>query len=493
MSTDSTHHIRFWPVMIAIFLGSFVTVLSMSTINIAIPVLMNELNSSLSTMQWTITGFMLAMGTVAPLTGFLGDRFSYKRLYVFALVGFTVTSALCALAWDPASLVFFRILQGCFTGLVMPATMTIIYQVVPRERQAMAISLWSLSAMLAPAFGPTISGWLIDNWNWQFMFWFNVPFGIVSIVLAFILIPYYRLNVPKAFDFIGLLTVVVGSLSLLIAISEGHKWGWSDVKTIGLIALGIIVIGLFIWRELKVKVPLLNLRVFRNGRYTITLIIASIITISLYSGTYLTPLFLQQIQHVTPLDSGLILLPASLAMAIAMPAVGKLYGKIGPMRLMIAGIALIAVGTLALSWLSVDVSHGYIIFWMLVRNIGIALSTMPASNAGMEEIPRELSGHASSINNWIRNVLGSFAIALFTSMLASRQTVHVADLKSAAEGAGDQAAIGVQAFTMSVNDVYLLATIIVLVSLPIALLVRKKPKPEMAVASAADSGKSATA
>lgn len=479
MSADAQHHVKFWPVMTAIFLGSFVTVLSMSTINIAIPVLMHDMNAELSTIQWTITGFMLAMGTVAPLTGFLGDRFSYKRLYMFALIGFTVASGLCAVAWDPSSLIAFRILQGCFTGLVMPATMTIIYQIVPREKQAVAVSLWSLSAMLAPAFGPTISGWLIDNWSWEWLFLINVPIGILAIVLVALLIPYYRLNVPRSFDVIGLVTVVVGSLSLLVAFSEGHKWGWTDGKTDGLIALGLATLALFAWRELKTGVPLLNVRVFRNARYTITLIITSIITVSLYSGTYLTPLFLQNIQRVTPLDSGLILLPASLAMAVAMPAVGKLYARVGPLTLMVAGIALIAVGTLAMSWLSVDVPHEYVILWMTVRNIGIALSTMPASNAGMEEIPRELSGHASSINNWVRNVLGSFAIALFTSMLASRQTAHVAALKQAN---GADPAIPLQAFTLSVNDVYLLATVIVLAGVPLALLIRKKPKPEMAAA-----------
>ncbi|WP_261807770.1 MDR family MFS transporter [Paenibacillus sp. N3.4] len=472
MSKDDLQQVRFWPIMIAIFFGSFVSILSMSTINIAIPILSDHFHTDLSKIQWTITGFMLASGTIAPITGYLGERFSYKRLYALALVGFTVFSFLCAIAWDAPSLIAFRIIQGAFSGLIMPATMTIVYQVIPRDKQPIAISLWSLSAMMAPAIGPTLSGWLLQNWSWHWLFLMNVPVGIVAIILVMKLIPFYRLSVPKKFDLIGLVTVVTSSLSLLVAFSQGHAWGWTSGKVIGLFALGIVILLLFIWRELSVETPLLNIRVLKNSRYTLTLIISSIVTISLYSGTFLTPIFLQNIQHVTPLDTGLILLPASLVMALSMPIVGKLYGIVGPRVLMFSGIALIALGTLTLSWLSVDVSRGYIVFWMIIRNLGIALATMPSSNAGMEQIPRTMSGHATSISNWVRNVFGSFAIALFTSVLSSKTATHVTDLASG--GLKDKAQIGMLSFTMSVNDVYLLATFIVLVALPLTLFVRKR-------------------
>ncbi len=473
LEQQPNHNLPFWPIMIAIFFGSFVTILSMSTINVALPILMQHFNAELSTIQWTITGFMLATGTIAPLTGYLGERFSYKRLYMASLIGFTASSLLCAIAWDTTSLIAFRIAQGAFSGLVMPATMTIIFQVVPREKQAFAISLWSLSAMLGPAFGPTLSGWLIQSFSWHWLFLMNVPIGIISIILTIKLIPFYRLNVPKSLDVPGLLAVMGGSLSLLIAFSKGNSWGWSSWETLSMLGAGVILLILFVIRELNTSVPLLNLRVFTNLRYSLTLIISCIITISLYSGTYLTPLFLQNIQHVTPLDTGLILLPASLAMAFSMPIVGKLYAKVGPMLLMIIGILLIGIGTLALSWLSVDIPHSYIVLWMIVRNLGIAMATMPASTAGMEQIPITLSGHASSISNWVRNVLGSFSIALFTAMLGSRMTVHVADLTQESTPP-DAVSIQLASFTMSVNDVYLLATFVVLLGLPLCFWIRKR-------------------
>jgi len=463
--------VRFLPVMIAIFFGSFVSTLSVSTINIAIPVLQEHFTAGLGTVQWTLTGFMLAMGTFAPVTGYFGERFSYKWLYLFSLAGFTLASVLCALAWDIHSLIAFRIVQGAFSGLITPTTMAIIYQVIPREKQAMAISFWAVSAMLAPAIGPTFSGWLLDNVNWHWLFWMNVPFGIIGVLLIIPFIPYYRLNVPKAFDLIGLITVVVSSSSLLVALSQGHAWGWSSWETLTLFIVGFLFLILFIWRELTTETPLLNLRVLANKRYTLTLIISCIITISLYSGTFLTPVFLQNIQRVSTLDTGLILLPASLVMAFAVPFVGKLYGSAGPRVLLLIGIILMAAGTLPLSWLSIDIPHSYILFWMIVRNLGIAFAMMPANNAGMEQIPRQLSGHASSISNWTRNVFGSFAIAIFTSLLASRSATHAGDMVQS--GVTDERMIKMLSFTMSVNDVYLIATIIVLVAVPFCFLVPK--------------------
>ncbi|MBL0385231.1 multidrug efflux MFS transporter [Tumebacillus sp. ITR2] len=457
--------------MIAIFCGAFLTVLSTSTINVAVPVLIEHFHSDLSTMQWALTGFLLATGTTAPICGYLGERFSYKRLYLGSLIGFTLFSLLCAVAWNDWSLVAFRTMQGAFNGLVMPATMTIIFQVVPKEKQPLALSLWSLSSMLGPAIGPTLAGWLM-NFSWHWIFLLNVPIGLLSIILTQRLIPYYRLNVPKSFDLPGLLTCIAGSLSLLIAFSKGNAWGWGSLTTVSLLVFGVLMLALFLWREFKIDVPLLYVRVFENKRYNISLIILCIITLTLYSGTYLTPLFLQNVLLASPLDTGLILLPGSLVMALMMPLVGRLYSKTGPMPLMITGIVLIAIGTWQMAQLTPDTTRSYVVWWMVVRNLGISLSFMPSQTAAMEEIPRNVSGHASSITNWLRNMTGSFAIAMFTSMLGARETVHTADLT--AQHAGTAKQIAIHSFTLSMNDVYLLATFIALIGIPACFWVRKK-------------------
>jgi EmrB/QacA subfamily drug resistance transporter len=370
--------------------------------------------------------------------------------------------------------------------------MSIIYQVIPREKHAMAISFWSLAAMLAPAFGPTVSGWLLQKFAWEWLFLINIPICLIAIVLVAAYIPYYRLSIPKSFDSIGFVTVLVSSSTLLIGLSQGHTWGWSSAKTVTMLIVGALFLLAFIWRELTALTPLLNLRVFSNRRYTLSLLITNILTISLYSGTFLTPIFLQNIQHVSAMDTGLILLPASLVMALAMPFVGKMYSSVGPRWLMAIGVALLSVGTIFLSWLSIDVSHTYIIVWMTVRNLGIAFCMMPASNAAMERIDPLLSGHASSIMNWTRNVIGSFAIAIFTMILASHTSSHSADL--IAGGDTNKLHIGAMSFTMSVNDVYLVATLIAAIALPFCLFIGKvKPNAVVRTYSIASKGSTKTA
>ncbi|WP_267684448.1 DHA2 family efflux MFS transporter permease subunit [Nannocystis sp. SCPEA4] len=467
--------VRFWPFMFALFVGSFMSVLSSSTITLAIPELQRYFGAELSLLQWTLTGFMLAMGTSAPLTGYLGGRFSFKALYVASLVGFTLASVLCGLAWDTYSLVAFRFLQGAFSGAIMPATMTLIYQLLPRERQALAASLWSLSASLAPAFGPTFAGWLITLGDWRWLFFINVPLGLVAVALAARTIPYYRLQVPRAFDLPGLLTVITGTLSLLIALSQGRDWGWTNVSTVSLFVLGTLSLIGFVVRELRARHPLLDLRVLANRRYLVTLIISSIITISLYSGAFLVPVFLQTIQGVTPLETGLVLLPASLAMALLMPVVGRLYAPIGPRTLMTTGILMIAGGTYALSRLTLETSQTYLLVWMLVRNLGISLAVMPASNAGMEEIARERMGHASSISNWLRNVFGAFSIAIFTALLSLFSAREAESLVR--QGMTERGPVEALSLVAGINDVYLVATIVTLVAVPLSLGVRKANLP----------------
>ncbi|MEK4509066.1 MULTISPECIES: MDR family MFS transporter [Paenibacillus] len=459
---------HFWPIMIAIFFGTFVSVLSTTTINIAVPMLMDHFHTSLNTMQWMITGFMLATGVTAPLTGYLGGRFSYKRLYLFALIGFTIFSLLCAVAWGPTSLIVFRMLQGACSGLIMACTMTIIFQVIPIKRRAFAVSLWSLSAMVAPAIGPTFSGWLLQYASWHWLFLINIPVGIIAIILTQTLIPYYRMNIPKSLDVPGVITVVLGSLVLLTAFSQGSSWGWSSWKTISLIVVGIILLILFVWRELTTEVPLLNLRVFRNRRFTVMLSIYSIVTVAMYTGTYLTPLFLQTVQGETPLATGLILLPSSIVLALLSPIVGKLYPKFGPVKLISFGIVFIFLGLFMMSWLGVNVSNNFIMWAMIIRNFGLGFANVPSSTASMEEIPVEWSGHATSINNWIRNVLSSFAIAVFTSLLSSRSLFHSKELVSTS--VSDTNTIRLLSFTMGVDDVFVLGSIIVLCGLPLMFL-----------------------
>lgn len=463
----------FWSVMFPIFLGVFLSTFNTSAINIALPEFMGTFNTSLESVKWILTGFMLATGVACPLAGYLGEKFGCKRIYLIALIGFTIASILCTFSFNIVMLVAFRIIQGLFSGLIIPTTMTIIYQVVSREKHAFAVSLWSMASMLAPALGPTLSGWLVQYYSWKAIFMVNVPIGIITIILVIRFIPQYNLSKDSSFDFGGLVAVIILSLSTLVAFSEGSVWGWASYKTLLLIAVAIISLMIFVRRELSISSPALNIRLFKFTKYTVSIIAISIVTAALYAGTLLTPLYLQNTQHLSTLNTGLILLPPSLVMALMMPMVGSLYNRIDPRIIIMTGICFIALGSWKMSSLSYDSSHLYIIFWMTIRYVGISFSTMPITNSGMSIIPKPLLGHASSINNWLRQVSSSLAIGVFSSLLVMRTEYHTQVLNN--YSAADKL-ITEKAFTMGINDIYFISTIIVLIGLPISFMLKRSNK-----------------
>lgn len=458
----------FWSIIIAIFFGNFMAVLSTTTINVALPVFMTDFHVELTKVQWMMSGFMLATGVIAPIIGFMGDKLSYKRLYVIALLGFTLTSALCTFAWDMHSLIIFRILQGLFSGVIMPTTMTIIYQVIRKDKQVLAIGLWSVSAMLAPAFGPTLGGWLTEYYGWQSLFMMNVPVGILAMIFAQRFIPFYRLSKGIKLDIIGFIAVIVGTSSLLLASSEGHSWGWSSWKTISLFTIGIVFLIYFILRTLRVSNPLLNLRVFKIPRYTYSVIINCVITISLYAGTFLVPIYMQKIQNASALDTGLILLPGSIAMAIVSLLVGKIYDRVGPFLLILIGVIIMGFSTWELSRMDLETGMFFIALWLAIRYVGISLSNMPVTNAAMTAVPIQFTGHASAVMNWIRQGTAALSVSIFSSIISARTLTHLREIGTTTENAPNWA------LTKSIQEVFIVGTILALMAIPFIFLLRKR-------------------
>lgn len=478
-TTTRDNNSRYLLIISSLFLGTFLTALGTSTINLALTDLMKFFNTSLDAVKWAMTGFMLSTGIVAPITSYLGEKFSYKKLFLIAIIGYTVTSALCALSWSISSLVIFRIIQGAFNGMAMPATMSIIYQTIPSRRQSLAIGLWSMAAMLAPAVGPTLSGWLIQNFSWKGIFLINIPIGLIASVIVWKFTPYYKLNAPEGFDFFGFTTSLAAGLLLLTAFSEGASWGWNSKEIIILLLLGFITLGLFIKRELSTSSPALNLRIFKNRGYTMSIIVRAVITLSLYAGSLLTPLFLQNAQQLSPLDAGLVMLIPSLGMALSMIVVSKLYDLINPRILVVIGILAVGFGSFQMSHLNIETSRSYIIIWMLVRNMGISFTMMPVTNLGMSSLDKELAGYGSSVNNWVAQSIGSLALGVFTSLLSLRTTQHVKDLMSGnITGSIDANVLQMKGFVMGVNDLYFISCIIILMALPFVLFMKNGNLPK---------------
>lgn len=454
--------VRFWPIMIAVFFGSFLTTLSSGTLNIALPALMQHFQENLDVVQWTLTGFMLAMGTASPLAGFLGDRFSTKRVYAASLLGFVAASALCAGSWSISSFIAFRVLQGAFCGLIIPTTMAIIYQVIPRERQVMAISYWAMATMLAPAIGPTLAGFLMEHFQWRALFLVNLPLGLLGVLIIFRFVPFYKLTSSKSFDGFGLVASTVGSVALLMAFSQGAKWGWLSGPTLSLLLLGILMLTVFIWHAAKTPEPLLNVRVFRYKMYVISIIVSSILTVALYAGVLLAPLFLQNVQSISPLNTGLIILPSTLTMAAIMPLVGRLSNRLDPRWLVVPGLLFITISSWMLGHLRTDTPHAYLVFWMTFRYVGVALAMTPASNVGMMAVPRALVGHASAMSNWVRQGLGALSIGLFSALITYRSGIHAIALAN--KGTVPEEMLAQTALTSGLNDVFLISTAVAIVA-----------------------------
>ncbi len=409
-----------WGLPLSILIvGMFMSVLDTSIVNIAIPKMQTALNASVDDIEWVVTGYTLVLGMVVPLSGWLGLRIGLTRLYVGSMIGFAVGSALCGLAWNLDSMIAFRVLQAIPGGVLPVVTMTLLYQIVPPARIGSAMGLYGLGVVVAPAIGPTLGGALVEYFDWRLIFFINVPVGILGTVAAVLVLPQIRPTSWPRLDILGFVTIAYALFALLLAFSEGQDWGWTGYRVLGLFVTSALSLALFVIIENEVDNPLINLRVFRSFAFCLSLVLIGITVTGLFSGLYFLPQFLQQVQGLQELDSGLVLLPGSLVLVVLMPIAGRLFDVVGPRYLVMVGLALLALGSYLMAQLTVGTPRGDIEWWLTVRNIGVGLCMMPVITAGTSALPRALTAAGSSVNNVVQRLASSVAIAVFGSMNAS--------------------------------------------------------------------------
>ena len=411
--------------------GMFVSILNQTLINVALPALMNEFNVSTSTAQWLTTGFMLVNGVLVPISAFLVSRFTYRNLFLSAMLFFTVGSLICALSGSFTMMMTGRVVQAVGAGILMPVGMNIFMTIFPPHKRGAAMGLLGIAMILGPAVGPTITGWVIQNYTWNVMFYAMFIIGLLITALA---LKYFTLKQPVSkatLDTFGVIASSIGLGSLLYGFSEAGNNGWSSAEVIIAIVIGIIGISLFVWRQLTADNKMLDLRVFSYSAFTSTLLINVIVTMALYGGMILLPVYLQNIRGFTPIDSGLLLLPGSLIMGMMGPFAGKLFDKYGIRPLAIFGLILTTYATYQFTHLTLDTPYFEIMRDYIIRSFGMSFIMMPIMTAGMNALPMRLISHGTATQNTSRQVAGSIGTALLITIMTQQTTNHMADYANA--------------------------------------------------------------
>lgn len=463
MQQITSQKISFWPVMIAIGVGNFIAALSSTTVTIMLPVFMKEFSTDIVTVQWVITGYMLSSGIIAPLIGYLADRLSLKRTYLFAIFGFIITSLLAGLSQSISMLICFRILQGCFGGMIYPLTMSMVFQMISKEQQAFALSIWSVSGVLAPTFGPTVAGILCDLLNWQWVFFFNIPFALCAIVVAIRFIPYYTIQSAQKqpFDYLGLGSAVIGTYCLLYVFSNLSRWDIFSIQCVGLLTVGIIAIAVFIWHELHCPAPLLNLRVLKYSNFTWSVIILCIAQITMNASIVIMPIYLQDILGYSTTISAIILALGPLCIFFLVPIIGKLYDRINAKGLLYILILIGCVSMLIHRQLDLTTTAVFAAVAVLIRDLGVGAISMPVTNMGMQELPAEISSHASATSSWVRQCVVSLAIGLINTFLTIRTAYYTAQNAAITDSVLQYNT----SYTMAMQDLFTVVTAITLFGL----------------------------
>jgi len=491
---DASLDHKHWMVpVLVVLIGVFMSILDSSIVNVAISTIMTVFNTDTAGVEWVSTAYMLAMGMVVPLSGWLGDKIGLKRLYLWCLAAFTAGSMLCAAAWNIESLIGARVIQALGGGMMMPTVMAMIYRLVPRDKMGSGMGIFGMALLVAPALGPTLGGWLVEYVDWRWIFTINLPVGIFGLLLGVFLIPDFKAIEVSKLDVPGALTAAAGFAGLLYVLSKGNEWGWTSEATVLTLVASLGTLLLFVLIELWHPNPLLDLKVFLYPSFTFANIAVVITTIGMFAGLFYIPVFLQSIRGMGAMETGMLMLPGAVASGIMMPISGKLYDRYGPRVVMITGLLLLAFLTWQFSTISLDTSLATITGWMIVRGVAMGLSNMPAQTAAMADLPTHLVGRASSVTSIIRNVASSFGIAMMTVLLNQRNTFHHARMTDAVgydNGAftGFVAAnpgiggtlvgtqIAKQSFVFSIQDMFLLTAAFTLLAILPAFFLKKAPK-----------------
>ena len=411
-----------------VMLGAVMSILDTTVVNVAIDHLAVAFHSSLTEIQWVITGYTLALATVIPVSGWAADRFGTKRIYMSSLVLFTLGSVLSGLAWSAGSLIFFRVLQGFGGGMIMPAVMTILTKKAGPHRMGRVMGVLGVPMLIAPILGPILGGWLVDNASWRWIFFINVPIGIVAFILALIVLDRDQPQPAHRLDWIGMLLLSPGLAVFIFGLAESSTYGFGSVRSWGPTLLGVVLIAAWFIHSWRTPNPLIDLRTFAHTRAGAAAGTFLLFAISVFGTMLLVPLYYQTVRGASALQAGLLLAPGGLGAMLMMPLSGKLTDRYGPTWLPATGLPFVAVGLIPFVFVGAHTSYVLLSAGNFVQGLGMGLAMMPNMTAAMQAVPSAAIARTSTAMNIIRQGGASIGTAVLSVILASAITSNLSGI-----------------------------------------------------------------
>lgn len=412
--------------LVAIIFGVFMVILDSTAMNVALSKLVVDFETDLPTIQWAVTGYMLATAAVIPLAGWLSDRFGAKQVFLSSVVLFTIASLLCATPNSAGMLIAFRILQGLGGGFVMPVAMAYVYRLSPPNKFGQVMGMLGVPILLAPAIGPILSGWLVEYHSWHWIFLINLPVGLFALLFGMWKLPAVGRKKVAGFDLPGMILGPIAFAALSYGVTQGAE-GWTSSKTLAGLIIGGAALIAFVFVELRAKIPLLELRVFRSVDFSFGIFVQWVLQFSLFGAIFLLPQFLQQARGYGAFDTGLTLFPQALASAVMMPLGGYLFDKIGVRWLVVIGLSLVSGAIYQYSHVDLSTEGRDLLVPLLMAGAGMGLMMMPLNSHLISKAPRDLVSRVTSLTSAMQQVISSFAVATLVTILSSRMTTLITE------------------------------------------------------------------